>query len=475
VLRSTHAGSVALLDGSSPAPQCTALPPTALSVFALSVQMPKIEKQRIRLHAPAVKLKHRSSTGGGAAAAAAAAASSGGWQQAGAARSKKGGQKQSKSDEIEVTDEDLEGLDLTSAANESEASKRAALADALKELIAMGSDSDEDEDGESDAEDAASANEAMEGDVRKPMKGQLQVKPQQALAKAPSFQVGATPSPAAAAPALLFAPSAPARSVPAGTAANSAADNAGPPVPGKIQPTKQDKRTQRHDRLMSRLALPGSATASATIHKRNKHGSFSSMVKMATELWANVLTPTQQNARTLLAQKAAARAAAGGGQDVLLLSDEGDRARLEQLQHTVRVRAPSASAASTPNPAAAAASSASAAAAASAPVAAAPPHTSSATPAHRVLSKAARQRQHSSELAQFTAVLHHPQFQASPLHALQMHLTNSQAIKRLQEEADGIAEPAQEQRSKVSGSTKKKQKKALQRRQQILQQAQMQD
>jgi hypothetical protein len=408
----------------------------------------------------------------------------------------------SKSGDIEVLDEDVAGLDVDSAANESEASKRKAVADALKDLIAMGSDDDEDEDGEDDEEDEAAMQAVLDGmgsgsgsddddmDGRMPAKGSLQVKPKSALKAAGKVAPAAA---TAAKPSLSFAPSAPSRSAadivaaaraaiaakaaaaPAAAAADAGEDGAAAPV--KVKATKLDKRAARHERLMSRLALPGTAAMTAKRSAKGiSAGAFHSLNLLGAELATSVLTPTQQNAIAKL-QARGGMGAAGEKRDVLFLSEEGDRERMKQLQAQIqRVKQQTTVAAPRVPQTAAPAPNSAAAALAAAPAAAAPVQPAAPTPSPFIptknLSKQARKRQHANELAHFTAVLHHSSFQSSPLAALHTHLTNTTALQKLQQEAAGLSVPAPAQQKKsMSGSAKKKNKKAQDRRQQILQQA----
>jgi len=434
--------------------------------------MPKVKRDRSKLHSTAV-----------------------GWQQVGSGKAAS----KSKSGDIEVLDEDVAGLDVDSAANESEASKRKAVADALKDLIAMGSDDDEDD--EDDEEDEAAMQAVFDGmgsgsgsddddmDGRMPAKGSLQVKPKSALKAAGKVAPAAA---TAAKPSLSFAPSAPSRSAAdivaaaraaiaakaaaAPAAAAVAAGEDGAAVPAKVKVTKLDKRAARHERLMSRLALPGTAAMTAKRSAKGiSAGAFHSLNLLGAELATSVLTPTQQNAIAKL-QARGGMGAAGEKRDVLFLSEEGDRERMKQLQAQIQrvkqqttVAAPRVPQTATPAP------NSAAAALAAAPAAAAPAQPAP-TPSPFIptknLSKQARKRQHANELAHFTAVLHHPSFQSSPLAALHTHLTNTTALQKLQQEAAGLSVPAPVQQKKsMSGSAKKKNKKAQDRRQQILQQA----
>jgi len=429
--------------------------------------MPKVKRDRSKLHSTAV-----------------------GWQQVGSGKAAS----KSKSGDIEVLDEDVAGLDVDSAANESEASKRKAVADALKDLIAMGSDDDEDdEDGEDDEEDEAAMQAVLDGmgsgsgsddddmDGRMPAKGSLQVKPKSALKAAGKVAPAAA---TAAKPSLSFAPSAPSRSAadivaaaraaiaakaaaaPAAAAAAAGEDGAAAPV--KVKATKLDKRAARHERLMSRTAKRSAKGISA--------GAFHSLNLLGAELATSVLTPTQQNAIAKL-QARGGMGAAGEKRDVLFLSEEGDRERMKQLQAQIqRVKQQATVAAPRVPQTAAPAPNSAAAALAAAPAAAAPVQPAAPTPSPFIptknLSKQARKRQHANELAHFTAVLHHPSFQSSPLAALHTHLTNTTALQKLQQEAAGLSVPAPaHQKKSMSGSAKKKNKKAQDRRQQILQQA----
>lgn len=89
------------------------------------------------------------------------------WKQAETKKTK--GKKSQGADMIPVDDEDLVGLDVESGANESEESKRASIAEALKDLIAMGDDDDDDDDEEDDDDDDMSDYMKM----MKPAKGTL--------------------------------------------------------------------------------------------------------------------------------------------------------------------------------------------------------------------------------------------------------------------------------------------------------------
>jgi hypothetical protein len=407
--------------------------------------MPKIQRVRTKLHAPAVGSLH----------ATPAAPSAEELRQRNA---------------IQVLDEDVEGLDLVTALGETEEQKRAAVAAALKDLIAMGSDSDEDEDEEEDEEDeeeddAAEEDAAMDG--RMPSKGQLQLGSASAAA-------GGKPAAAAkpAKPALVFAPSAPAA-----------------PVLGKGA-SKADKRAAKHSKLMSRLALPGTLVAAVRAEKKaKKHAdaaAFHSLRKLGDQLATPLLTPREQRSLNLQL-KAATSAAAGTGAaassklrstEGLFLGDEDDAAKLRQLEAQVQQRQMAAAPKKQKAAAAPAAAATPAAPTAAAPVvAAAPPPRQPHQPNQ---SAASRARANRAELAHFTAVLSHPRFQASPLAALQTHLANSQALQKLQQQVDELEQPdvaaaaaaqqAAARRSNVSGSTKKKNKKAAQHRQHVLQQ-----
>lgn len=418
--------------------------------FLPFVAMPKVQRARTKLHTPAV--------GGSAWSAAAAAPSA---------------EEVRDRNAIAVLDEDVEGLDLVTALGETEEQKRAAVADALKDLIAMGSgsDDDDDDDEDEDEDDEEEGDDTMD-DGRMPSKGQLQISGLGAgaasgAAKAASASGASKAASAAAAkPKLEFAPSAPVRK----------------------GASKADKRAAKHDKLLSRLALPGTLVAAVKAEKNaRKHNTaaFRSLRALGEQLAAPLLTPREQ--RKLNMQQKAAAAGIGvatggaGGSEGLFLGGEGDALKLKQLEQQVQQRQQVAQAAAPKKQtkvapagdasATAAASAAHTAAAASAPAAAAAPRQSQ--------SASARARNTRAELAHFTAVLAHPRFQAAPLAALQTHLANSQALQKLQQQVDALEQPdvaaAQQQaaaaaRRNVSGSTKKKNKKAAMHRQQVLQQ-----
>ena len=235
--------------------------------------------------------------------------------------------------------------------------------------------------------------------------------------------------------------------------------------------TKLDKRAARHAKLMNRLGLPGT---DFTGRGQKKHTGVFSNLKL--EFSQALLTPSQQNARALEAKRAAE-----AKRDVLFLSDGHDRERMLQLQKNIEDTkaqlkksmsantSSSASAAGSVTPATQSHNSAPVAPAAAAPAPSPFVKTKPLTAAQRLALK----RQ---ELAQFTAVLHHPSFQAAPLEALQLHTANSVAMQKLEAEhasmMDG-ANPIQHAASvkKMTGSQKKKKKQVDLRRQQILAQA----
>lgn len=437
--------------------------------------MPKVKRERSKQHAPP----------------AATVTSKDGWQPAGSKARKAA----AASDIPEVEDSDLIGLDLEGGAKESEASKRAAIAAALKDLITMEDDDEDDDDDDDDdmgdlldddEEDADEDGDASMGgsNMKLPMKGTLFTKSamKKASSTTPSTNNATVTSTQVTKSGLSFAPSTASRSAPQSVAAPVAAAAAASDATGGVakKATKIDKRAARHAKLMGRLGLPGTEFGTRGQKKHPAAGPFGNM---RLDFQDALLTPSEQNARTLAARREA-QLQAEQKRDVLFLSDGVEQERMVKLQKSIadakaKRQAIAAAAATT----ASSSSSQQQQPSANEPVAPAAVSVKS-TPSPFVQTKPLTASQRAQlkrrELAQFTAVLHHPSFQASPLAALQLHTENSAAMKRLEAEHSSMydeygnnitTQQQQQPKKQLNGSKKKKNKNAAAHRQQILAQA----